>query len=171
MTFKERIIKLFSGDSSNTEIIVNSPFEGNTFSTHMLSNYILSNNIIGPSFAVLPTLGMIKAPCDCTIKKISPTGNSLSFKAGKLELIINVGVMPFTEDFDKYYCIKVKEQENVKKAQTLMYFNMEALYEIDPSFCCVLTVRMDNNLDYFVFANLQSVSFDSVLCTINVQNS
>ncbi len=171
MSLTERISKFFSAYDSNTEVIVHSPFEGNTFSSGKLSNYILSNNIVGPSFAVMPTTGVIKAPCDCTVKKISENSNSMSFKAGKLEFIINVGVMAIADEVDSFFSIEVKEGEEVTMGQTLMHFDMEALYEVDPAFCCVLTVRMDNNLDYFVFANLQTVSFDSVLCTINVQNS
>ncbi len=144
-----------------------SPFEGNILPTKYLKNPILSNNIIGPSIAVLPTSNEIISPCEGEIKEISDKKNALIIKTGKVELILNIGIN--SKSYPDYlYVVKVKKGDFVGRGKPLIAFDLEVLRDIDPSFACVITIRQIKTIRSYAFTSERHVSFDSVLFKVNI---
>ncbi|NLK84959.1 MAG: PTS glucose transporter subunit IIA [Aeromonadales bacterium] len=158
-----RMVSLIKDDSI-TRII--SPFSGNVVPSSLLGEINLKNDVFGMSFGVLPINNLVQAPCDCLIDKISPLGNGYSLIVGSVQLILNIGL-----DRDLYsqdmFKVNVKEGDSVKKGQTILTFDMDALYAIDRSFVCVLTVKQLRQNKFVNFINTRRVGYDSILCLLN----
>ena len=145
---------------------IKSPFEGNILPSELIKNSIISNNIIGPSVAVLPTSDTLRAPCDGVIKSVSEKNNALIIEVGKVELLLNAGLNPKkypAELFD----LKIRKGDKVTTGTPLLSFNIHALNQIDPCFLCVLTVRQVKTLRSYSFTSDKKVFFDTVLFKLN----
>lgn len=161
------IDKLFSFLGHSSVKRIKSPFEGTVLPASMIKNPIISNNIIGPSVAVFPTSDTVRSPCDGVIKTISVKKNALVIEVGKAELIINAGLAPEKYPVD-FFDLKIREGDSVTTGMPLLSFNLDGLYQIDPGFICVLTVRQVRTMRSFAFSSNKKVFFGTVLFKLNI---
>ena len=77
--------------------------------------------------AVIPSKGEVKAPCDATVSTIFDTKHAIGLATESgLELLIHIGV-DTVELGGKFYTAHVKDGDVVKKGQTLITFDMDAI--------------------------------------------
>ncbi len=139
-----------------------SPFEGIVYPINLIPNSIISNDIIGVSYAVIPLNNIVRAPCDCSVKDISKVCNALSLKADKFELIVNVGLNPSFYS-ERFFDVLVKKGQHLERGDDMMTFAMEALKQIDSNFVCILTVKIENTTGLTLFSNLKKVDTSNVI--------
>ncbi|MGN0901771.1 MAG: PTS glucose transporter subunit IIA [Succinivibrio sp.] len=142
-----------------------SPFEGNVVPSEFLYDVNLASNVIGPSIGVLPTKGEIRAPCNCTVVRVSRIKNALSLKLGNNQLIINVGIDRDKYDRDMFHLL-VKEGQIISKGDLLMTFDLPRICLADRNFVCTLTIKQSKYLRPITFINARRVEFDTILTTV-----
>lgn len=102
-----------------------------------------------------------------SLREFSPVGNALLLKVGNAHLIINVGL-----EFEKYkkefFKLHVAEGQRLSKGQKMMSFDIEKIYKVDTNFVCTITVKQNRTSRHVSFINARHVSFDTILCTLNV---
>ena len=144
-----------------------SPFDGNIVLSDMIAESNISRDVFGNSLGIQPVENEVLSPCACIVERISPVGNAMLLKVGNAHLIINVGL-----EFEKYkkefFKLNVVEGQRISKGQKLMSFDIEKIYKVDTNFVCTITVKQNRTSRHVSFINAKHVSFDTILCTLNV---
>lgn len=144
-----------------------SPIDGNIVPSDLIAESNISRDVFGNSLGIQPVKNEIHSPCACVVERISDAGNALLLKVGNAHLIINVGLEfeKYHKDFFKHYVV---EGQRVSKGQKLMSFDIEKIYSVDTNFVCTITVKQNRNSRHVSFINARHVSYDTILCTLNV---
>ena len=96
--------------------------------------------------AVIPSKGEVKAPCDATVSTIFDTKHAIGLATESgLELLIHIGV-DTVELGGKFYTAHVKDGDEVKKGQTLITFDMDAIKAA--GYLCTTPMIVCNTDDY-----------------------
>ena len=144
-----------------------SPFDGNIVPSDMIAESNISRDVFGNSLGIQPVENKVLSPCACIVERISPVGNAMLLKVGNAHLIINIGL-----EFEKYkkefFKLNVVEGQRISKGQKLMSFDIEKIYKVDTNFVCTITVKQNRTPRHVSFINAKHVSFDTILCTLNV---
>ena len=104
-----------------------SPLEGTAIQLSEVKDATFASEVLGRGMAVIPSKGEVKAPCDATVSTIFDTKHAIGLATESgLELLIHIGV-DTVELGGKFYTAHVKDGDVVKKGQTLITFDMDAI--------------------------------------------
>ena len=104
-----------------------SPLEGIAIPLSEVKDATFASEVLGRGMAVIPSKGEVKAPCDATVSTIFDTKHAIGLATESgLELLIHIGV-DTVELGGKFYTAHVKDGDVVKKGQTLITFDMDAI--------------------------------------------
>ena len=104
-----------------------SPLEGTAIPLSEVKDATFASEVLGKGMAVIPSKGEVKAPCDATVSTIFDTKHAIGLATESgLELLIHIGV-DTVELGGKFYTAHVKDGDVVKKGQTLISFDMDAI--------------------------------------------
>ena len=104
-----------------------SPLEGTAIPLSEVKDATFASEVLGRGMAVIPSKGEVKAPCDATVSTIFDTKHAIGLATESgLELLIHIGV-DTVELGGKFYTAHVKDGDEVKKGQTLITFDMDAI--------------------------------------------
>ena len=104
-----------------------SPLEGTAIPLSEVKDATFASEVLGKGMAVIPSKGEVKAPCDATVSTIFDTKHAIGLAIDSgLELLIHIGV-DTVELGGKFYTAHVKDGDQVKKGQTLITFDMDAI--------------------------------------------
>ena len=104
-----------------------SPLEGTAIPLSEVKDATFASEVLGKGMAVIPFKGEVKAPCDATVSTIFDTKHAIGLATDSgLELLIHIGV-DTVELGGKFYTAHVKDGDEVKKGQTLITFDMDAI--------------------------------------------
>ena len=104
-----------------------SPLEGTAIPLSEVKDATFASEVLGKGMAVIPSKGEVKAPCDATVSTIFDTKHAIGLATESgLELLIHIGV-DTVELGGKFYTAHVKDGDEVKKGQTLITFDMDAI--------------------------------------------
>ena len=107
--------------------ILYSPLEGIAIPLSEVKDATFASEVLGKGMAVIPSKGEVKAPCDATVSTIFDTKHAIGLATESgLELLIHIGV-DTVELGGKFYTAHVKDGDVVKKGQTLITFDMDAI--------------------------------------------
>ena len=107
--------------------ILYSPLEGTAIPLSEVKDATFASEVLGKGMAVIPSKGEVKAPCDATVSTIFDTKHAIGLATESgLELLIHIGV-DTVELGGKFYTAHVKDGDVVKKGQTLITFDMDAI--------------------------------------------
>lgn len=114
-------------EDSKKEQIIASPLNGKVIPLKEVKDPAFSGEIMGKGAAVIPSDGIVKAPFDGVVGAAFETGHAVGLVSGTgIELIIHVG-MDTVNLNGKYFNMKVKTGDSVKKGDILIQFNREAI--------------------------------------------
>ena len=103
------------------------PLEGTAIPLSEVKDATFASEVLGKGMAVIPSKGEVKAPCDATVSTIFDTKHAIGLATESgLELLIHIGV-DTVELGGKFYTAHVKDGDVVKKGQTLITFDMDAI--------------------------------------------
>ena len=125
-----------------------------------------SSGVMGKGVAINPTEGRVVAPADCTIATMFPTGHAMGLITEKgAELLIHVG-MDTVKLEGKYFTVKVKQGEHVKKGQVLVEFDIEKIKAA--GYSVITPVIVTNHAQYMdiVTTNETKIKEDESLITV-----
>ena len=118
--------KLFGGEEKEEKIIA-APVNGTAIPMSQVSDPTFSQEILGKGTAVIPSDGRVVAPADGLVTMVFDTKHAIGLATESgLELLIHIGV-DTVELGGKFYTAHVKDGDVVKKGQTLITFDMDAI--------------------------------------------
>jgi len=88
-----------------------------------------SKGMIGQGIAVIPEDSIIKAPCDCTLNVVFPSGHAFGFcDADGLEYLIHIGIDTVKLN-GKGFHLLVEQDQRVKKGDPLVEVDFHYIKE------------------------------------------
>ena len=120
----------FEKISSSSEVqTIASPLSGKVIPLKDVPDPAFSSEVMGKGAAVIPDKGIVKAPFDGTVGAAFETGHAVGLVSNTgIEVIIHVG-MDTVNLKGKYFDMKVKEGDSVKKGDVLIQFDLKAIKE------------------------------------------
>lgn len=105
-----------------------------------------SSGVLGQGFGVVPSEGVVYAPCDGVISTVAETKHAVGISAANdMELLIHVGVDTVKMN-GKGFKVLVREEQSVKKGDRLMEFDIAAIKAA--GFSDTVVVLLTNSDDY-----------------------
>lgn len=103
------------------------PVAGKVVPLGQVPDTAIANGLLGKGIAIEPAEGRITAPCDATVDMVFETGHAVSLIADcGAELLIHVGLETVNLR-GKYFTVRCCNGSRVKKGETLIEFDLQAL--------------------------------------------
>ena len=119
--------KKSTASSEVKSVEVASPLSGKVVALSAVKDEAFSSQSLGKGCAIVPTIGIVKAPCNGTISVLPDTKHAIGITSESgAEILIHVG-MNTVELGGKNFTSKVSEGQKVKKGDDLLAFNLEAI--------------------------------------------
>lgn len=115
--------KLFS--KKNKLIEIYSPLDGEVIDLNKVPDDGFSSGAIGDGVAIIPNGDTIFSPIDSEETSIISTRHAVSFKQGKLELIVHFGIDTVELKGEGFEVLIGEESEGVKQGEELIKYNKE----------------------------------------------
>jgi glucose-specific phosphotransferase system IIA component len=145
------------------EVLLMSPIEGKIVDISQVPDETFAGKILGDGFAIDPTSGLVKAPCDAEVMHLFPTGHAIALKTNDdLEVLIHIGIDTVKMKGEGFKAL-VKTGDKVVKGQNLIEFDVELVKNTAKS---VLTPVVVTNMDVVSTMKVQQTPKGAVL---NVQ--
>ncbi len=135
---------------SRPEITVYAPLSGKVHPLSEIGDGVFSEEILGKGIAIEPSEGAVFAPFDGIITTVADTGHAVGLVSELgTEILIHVGI-DTVELKGKYYTVKVKNGDRVKKGDTLLEFDLNAIKK--SGYKTITPVVVGNSENYGEFA-------------------
>ena len=112
---------------SGEDLDIYSPLEGKTIPLSEVKDEVFSSNVIGKGVGIIPKVGTIVAPDNCTVVSLFPTLHAIGLKLNNgAEILIHIGINTVElegKHFNKY----VEQGDVVKKGAKLIDFDIEKI--------------------------------------------
>lgn len=144
-------------ESIQTEKTIYSPLRGKMIPLNEVADEVFSSGALGQGVAVIPENSEVYAPVDGEVVLVADTKHALAFKSENgIEVMIHMGLDTVKLD-GKYFDIKVKVGEKVKKGNCIAKVDFEKIKEAGyPVVTPVLILNSDD------FTEIQAESPKSV---------
>ena len=131
------------------------PLKGQVISLDKVNDSVFSSGSLGKGMAIIPSEGKIYAPADGTISEFFETGHAIGVTSKHgAEILIHVGIDTVNLK-GKYFYPKVKQNEQVKKGELLLEFDLNKMKE--EGYDCTTMIIVTNSQQY---TSVQSVKID-----------
>lgn len=113
--------------ADTSSVNVDSPLSGKVVELTSVKDEAFSSQTLGKGCAIVPTVGVVKAPCDGSVSVLPDTKHAIGLTtAGGADILIHVG-MNTVELGGKNFTAKVSEGQKVSKGDELLVFDLEAI--------------------------------------------
>ncbi|TCS80086.1 beta-glucoside-specific PTS transporter subunit IIABC [Pectinatus cerevisiiphilus] len=154
---KEQIVK---------QEIIKTPIMGKIVPLGDVPDEAFASGVLGKGIAVDPLNGQVIAPTDCTVVTLFSTGHAVGLITDKgIELLIHVGIDTVKLE-GKYFTVKIKQGEHVKKGQILIEFDVEKIKAA--GYSTITPVLVTNHTEYLdiIPTNKKEIKKDDTLITV-----
>ncbi|MDU5110853.1 MAG: beta-glucoside-specific PTS transporter subunit IIABC [Clostridium sp.] len=109
------------------EIALSTPVEGEVIPLSEMNDDVFAEELMGKGMAVIPTVGKVFAPFDCTVESLFKTNHAIGLKdENGVELLIHIGIDTVKLE-GKYFNSHIKQGDVVKAGDLLIEFDKEAI--------------------------------------------
>ncbi|TGY42375.1 biotin/lipoyl-binding protein [Clostridium sartagoforme] len=109
------------------EISLATPVEGEVIPLSEMNDDVFAEELMGKGMAVIPTVGKVFAPFDCTVESLFKTNHAIGLKdENGVELLIHIGIDTVKLE-GKYFNSHIKQGDVVKAGDLLIEFDKEAI--------------------------------------------
>jgi|GEM_PF-25237 len=143
-----------------------SPLRGVVVPLDEVEDEAFSSGALGLGGAIDPKQGILKSPIDGEITTFFPTGHAIGFLSDDgAEVLVHVGLDTVKLE-GKYFTQKAKQGDRVKKGQTVLEFDMDAIRK--EGYSLVSPVIITNTADHsdILVTDRSSVSSGDTFITI-----
>ena len=138
-----------------------SPLNGQAIPLAEVKDETFAGEVLGKGMAVVPSEGVVKAPCDAEVSMVFDTKHAIGLTTESgIELLIHVGLNT-VELEGKYYTVHVNDGDKVKKGQTLITFEMDKIKEAGYDVTTPMIVTNTDDFEEVTFLNAGTVNTDS----------
>ena len=103
------------------------PIKGNAITLEKVNDGVFSENILGEGAAIEPEEGKVYAPFDGKVSMLFDTNHAIGFISPEgVEILVHIGIDTVQLN-GKYFDIKVKENQQVKKGELVATFDKEGI--------------------------------------------
>lgn len=123
------------------DLTIYSPLKGQVIPLSQVEDEVFSQAMMGPGIAVIPSEGKLVAPFDGSVRFVFPTKHAIGLLSSSgIELLIHIGIDTVQLE-GKPFTIHVRDQQKIKKGQSLAEFDLDRLIKlnVDPTVVMVLT--------------------------------
>lgn len=168
MMYKDDVVeapeKIDSPKTIHQETIV-SPMKGQIISLNDSNDEAFSSGALGKGVVIIPEEGVVKAPCNGTIRTLFPTKHAIGIVSEDgCEVLIHVGMNTVRLEGEGFHAL-VKQGDQVKVGQELLNFERDDLiakgYDLSTP---IIITNSDNYLD-IVEMNTKHVNIGEELLT------
>src|SRR5699024_4274120 len=127
-------------ETNNDESLF-SPVKGKILPLAEVKDDVFSSKVMGDGLAINPTDGTLYAPANGKIRMVFNTNHAIGMELGNgAEILFHVGIDTVQLN-GKYFESHVSENDEVKRGDKLLTFNLEKIVEegFDPVIVCVVT--------------------------------
>lgn len=118
-------VKAVNNSADDLEVV--SPLNGELVKLSEVSDKAFASEALGKGIAVIPSEGKLYSPVDGTIAVAFPTGHALGLTTEiGAEILIHIGFDTVSLD-GKYFDVKVKAGQEVKKGDLLVEFDIDKI--------------------------------------------
>ena len=137
--------KLFSKPTD----LLYAPVPGKVIPLSQVPDTAIAKGLLGNGIAIEPSEGRISAPCDATVDMIFETGHAVSLIADfGAEILIHVGLETVSLK-GRYFTVRCSSGSRVKKGDTLIEFDLEAMKA--EGFHTITPLLVHNSSNYGTF--------------------
>ena len=138
-----------------------SPLNGQAISLAEVKDETFAGEVLGKGMAVIPSEGVVKAPCDAEVSMVFDTKHAIGLTTESgIELLIHVGLNT-VELEGKYYTVHVNDGDKVKEGQTLITFEMDKIKDAGYDVTTPMIVTNTDDFEEVTFLNAGTVNTDS----------
>lgn len=128
------------------EIVISTPVEGEVIPLSEMNDDVFAEELMGKGMAVIPTVGKVFAPFDCTVESLFKTNHAIGLKdENGVELLIHIGIDTVKLE-GKYFNSHIKQGDVVKAGDLLIEFDKEAIK--NAGYDITTAVIVTNTLNY-----------------------
>ena len=150
----------------NNYIEIDSPVSGKVVSLSEVKDDVFSKEIMGKGIAIEPTVGKVVAPFDGTVSAIFPTNHAVGLtNAEGVEVLVHVG-LDTVELNGKNYTGLVKNGDTVKKGDTLVTFDIDAIKAA--GYDVITPVIITNSNNYVDVIETEQKEVNALDCLLKV---
>ena len=178
MLFVKLDPKDMEDDNSNTDVsqnsentlvkqeVISSPLKGKLTELKNVEDEAFACGALGKGIAIMPTEGKVVAPADGVLTTFFPTGHAMGITTNNgAEILIHVG-MDTVKLEGKHFTLKAKQGDTIKKGQTLLEFDINAIEKEGYSLITpVIITNSENYLDV-VESDKKEIDFKEDLLTV-----
>lgn len=114
---------------TNERVVLSSPLAGRVVPLNEVKDQVFSSGAMGKGIAIDPANGTLVAPTDGTITTLFPTGHAIGLTTTDgVEILMHIG-MDTVELEGKGFEIFVKQEDQVKKGDLLVKFDLSLIKE------------------------------------------
>ena len=148
-------------DKNSATQTLYSPLNGQAIPLIEVNDETFAGEVLGKGMAVIPSEGVVKAPCDAEVSMVFDTKHAIGLATESgMELLIHVGLNT-VELEGKYYTVHVNDGDKVKKGQTLITFEMDKIKEAGYDITTPMIVTNTDDFEEVTFLNAGTVNTDS----------
>lgn len=116
-----------AASTSKGLINIVSPVSGEVKELSQAEDEAFASGVLGKGIVIIPTEGKFVAPCDGELSTFFPTGHAFGIVSDTgVEILVHVGIDTVKLD-GKYFTMKAKQGDKVKKGQVLLEANLEGI--------------------------------------------
>ncbi|MBF0726051.1 beta-glucoside-specific PTS transporter subunit IIABC [Enterococcus gallinarum] len=121
--------KVPAPSTTNERVVLSSPLAGRVVPLNEVKDQVFSSGAMGKGIAIDPANGTLVAPADGTITTLFPTGHAIGLTTTDgVEILMHIG-MDTVELEGKGFEIFVKQEDQVKKGDLLVKFDISLIKE------------------------------------------
>ena len=134
-------------EKKGKNLAVVAPLNGEFAELSSVNDETFASLVLGDGFAVIPNEGVLYAPVDGYVASVFPTGHAIGLRTDEnLELLIHIGLETVRTE-GKYFNVKVKENQRVKKGDALIEFDLEKLKKDYDMITCVIVTNQESSIE------------------------
>ena len=161
--------KSYSQNSENTLVkqeVISSPLKGKLTELKNVEDEAFACGALGKGIAIMPTEGKVVAPADGVLTTFFPTGHAMGITTNNgAEILIHVG-MDTVKLEGKHFTLKAKQGDTIKKGQTLLEFDINAIEKEGYSLITLIIITNSKNYLDVVESDKKEIDFKEDLLTV-----
>mgnify|MGYP004587331557 FL=1 len=121
---------MFGFFKNKNENAIYAPVKGTCIDITEVNDIGFSSKIMGDGVAIVPTEGIVTAPCDGRISMIFDTGHAFGIEANNgAEILIHIGIDTVNLNGEGFEILK-KTGQKVKKGEPVIRFELEKVKKL-----------------------------------------